>query len=1258
MMSSVSSHLLIKICFLFELTHSIIYVDRNTFIPLSNQTGKTWFTAFKLLQHALLLANDHDEIWIAHGIYTNNETSTPFVINNNYLRLYGGFLGNETHVNERYLYNVTTVLSGNNEHGVITMTNKNNCLLDGLVIENGSTFNYGGGFYTSYCNNITINNIDFNHNVATLGGGGFYTTDCDNIIINNIRFNHNTASDCGGGLCAKNSYNIIINNARFNDNAVYFSGGGLDTATSRNIIINNTSFNDNTAKFYGGGFHLWKCDNITINNTFFNDNTAQFGGGLHTQECDYINIISTHVYHNIAKSEGGGVWILRTRNIFINNTVINHNSANNGGGLYTESDWYIIINNTIFNNNTADVCGGGLYSDFTHYITINNTVFNENTANEHGGGLYNADRNDMSIINTYITHNTANKNGGGLYSVDATDIMINNILFNNNIAHYYGGALYTIVSHNMTINNTQFNDNTAKYYGGGLYIEDSTDMIINNVLFNNNTAKYYGGGLYIEDSTDMMINNIDVDYNTASAGAGLYTYNCNVVIINNTLFNYNVADYEGGGLYTHYSTTVVITKTQFVCNTAVQQGGGLYVHESVVSVANSVFKENAAVFVGGGGVSVVTRSLFVLESITSSLFVANHGQIGGAILITDRGSVKLCNKSSAQAINVIDSNFSKNVASIGAVVYVDSSCSSIIINTSNLFENHALNGGAVVLDITSDLSQIIQDTIFNSNMVTYNGGSIFIYQSKLEIKSCNMSYNRAGQHGGAIYMSSSYLAHNKLYLNNCDLNSNTAGNNGGAIFIEEAASVIFNSSIVKQNVADNSGGALYLYGECYIFDSVFSNNIASNEGGCGSVQNEALLHLYNTDFINCSCDGIGGALFSISNNIAMSFVSFESNAASGGGAVYFSKCPYLNNNNLWFQKNLATFGGGAAVINDEDCDVNWCKDCSYENNVAAYGNNISSLTADLINPLIEFDIPLKVHQQIKLNVSVVILDSYQQIMEDTDYTMVVSMQKGVSMTDVALNGVTDQTIKNGLANLSFWITPNENIRFKSIALNITLQLNIISPNYERNYTTNLLFHNTTYKTPEWLCMQCYILFSIIAILNMIIARMLLKNLYNTIIHHGISLYLSIILFGTCLLSLSLIVLIINNLTDVWCQIIIWIFHLSLVLIIGPLGAKVFYTWKCTFFSDDKFEGYDAMNLKLFTIIYIVTPLIICITYLTSRMWIQKSWSYWEVDEISGTNTQFCRYNDMYMVISGSIAILILLWMVQISLNIEDKKGEY
>eukprot|EP01084_Bolivina_argentea_P289820 497758_1 len=329
MMSSVSSHLLIKICFLFELTHSIIYVDRNTFIPLSNQTGKTWFTAFKLLQHALLLANDHDEIWIAHGIYTNNETSTPFVINNNYLRLYGGFLGNETHVNERYLYNVTTVLSGNNEHGVITMTNKNNCLLDGLVIENGSTFNYGGGFYTSYCNNITINNIDFNHNVATLGGGGFYTTDCDNIIINNVRFNHNTAHkyygwksvSYGGGLYTRNTNNLIIDNSYFNDNTVISIGGsgaGWYTEYSHHTIINNTHFNNNTADSSGAGLYTVSSNYITIINTHFNDNKAGWGGGgLSTVSSNYTTTNNIRFNGNTA-SVGGGWFTEHCNNITIN----------------------------------------------------------------------------------------------------------------------------------------------------------------------------------------------------------------------------------------------------------------------------------------------------------------------------------------------------------------------------------------------------------------------------------------------------------------------------------------------------------------------------------------------------------------------------------------------------------------------------------------------------------------------------------------------------------------------------------------------------------------------------------------------------------------------------------------------------------------------------------------------------------------------------------------------------------------------------
>eukprot|EP01084_Bolivina_argentea_P116693 207290_1 len=152
-MSSVSNTFsLLKITLIFQMTRSIIYVNSNITIPLSQQKGNSWSTSFKSLQNALSsVTSDGTEIWIAHGLYTNIKPNTPFTISNNYLRLYGGFIGNETNLNDRYLYNVTTVLTGNNLNTqMMNIISRTGCVLDSLSIENNSK----GAIYMSNSSNV------------------------------------------------------------------------------------------------------------------------------------------------------------------------------------------------------------------------------------------------------------------------------------------------------------------------------------------------------------------------------------------------------------------------------------------------------------------------------------------------------------------------------------------------------------------------------------------------------------------------------------------------------------------------------------------------------------------------------------------------------------------------------------------------------------------------------------------------------------------------------------------------------------------------------------------------------------------------------------------------------------------------------------------------------------------------------------------------------------------------------------------------
>ena len=58
--------------------------------------------------------------------------------------------------------------------------------------------------------------------------------------------------------------------------------------------------------------------------------------------------------------------------------------------------------------------------------------------------------------------------------------------------------------------------------------------------------------------------------------------------------------------------------------------------------------------------------------------------------------------------------------------------------------------------------------------------------------------------------------------------------------------------------------------------------------------------------------------------------------------------------------------------------MEWCTNCKYKDNKAAYGNNVSSPFHDLID--IYSNIPRKLHQKLPFNVNVSLYDEFNQSM--------------------------------------------------------------------------------------------------------------------------------------------------------------------------------------------------------------------------------------------------------------------------------------
>jgi hypothetical protein len=286
----------------------MITVTQNIFVDITKaaaptQNGASWATAYGNLQTALAASAAGGSIWVAKGTYKTTATTTRTIYFNipSDVRVYGGFVGNETTLSQRNAKTNVTILSG--EIGNINTPNDNsyhvvnldgsgaNTLLDGFTVMGGyanfdpsktvsapslppavpstTTIETGGGIVIQNAGMPTIINCTIINNAAVTGGGiqagdgsmpkiiackimanqatfgaGIYFQGGSNGNVSNTLLSGNR----GIGAVYNNSSNPMLMNCTIAGNGGY-NGGIFNTSsqpTITNTIIwgNATPFND------------------------------------------------------------------------------------------------------------------------------------------------------------------------------------------------------------------------------------------------------------------------------------------------------------------------------------------------------------------------------------------------------------------------------------------------------------------------------------------------------------------------------------------------------------------------------------------------------------------------------------------------------------------------------------------------------------------------------------------------------------------------------------------------------------------------------------------------------------------------------------------------------------------------------------------------------------------------------------------------------------------------------------------------------
>lgn len=250
----------------------VIHVASDTTAKV--QDGLSWGTALSDLQAAIELASvSKADVWIKAGTYRparKDDRIAAFTLYDG-VKLYGGFAGTETTLEQRPASGARTILAAKADKDGYryphVVYGADDTLLDGLTLRDGralgSTYNGKGGGLLAYHAGKTF----LPHDAAV----GFRMT------LKNCRFERNEALE-GGAIYAYGKANLTISDTVFEDNRAVYGGANVN----REGVVANCqacSFVGNGARQDGGATYEDYGSHVTYRESRFSSNRARHQGG-------------------------------------------------------------------------------------------------------------------------------------------------------------------------------------------------------------------------------------------------------------------------------------------------------------------------------------------------------------------------------------------------------------------------------------------------------------------------------------------------------------------------------------------------------------------------------------------------------------------------------------------------------------------------------------------------------------------------------------------------------------------------------------------------------------------------------------------------------------------------------------------------------------------------------------------------------------------------------------------------------------------
>ena len=473
----------------------------------------------------------------------------------------------------------------------------------------------------------------------------------------------------------------------------------------------------------------------------------------------------------------------------------NKRYVGDGGAIHVDRDYLKFVGESKSNKATLDARGLGRIFNVKQAtdITFKNIRFINGKYENEGSGIISF--GTVHIEDCEFTNNTGDSGTCIFLSQDANDSIIVNCTFTNNKALYgwdgwaEGAAIDSHVS-NTRILDCTFKNNFAVNSGGAVALRNGKNNIIRNCIFTSNTSPI-AGALYLKNTTAQITGSIFNLNHASDTRGGALAISDSSVVIDDSSFTSNSADY-GGAIYNFPGSDLSVKRSSFIKNNA--DNGGCVYSTGELSINNSSFTSNEC----NNGKSVIycTKP----SKITYSTFTSNSKDTDSYLLYLncDKNTISNnnfeSNQKAAYALNDNEISFNK----------FKNNKNGLILKNNNKIYSNTFSGNDIGIN-SSNNNKI------GSNDFSNNDNSLFL-NNKNNIWNNTFKNNKIG-----------------IVLNESNtISSNVFYNNSLALKCLKSNRILNNSFSYNENGARLAGSSNELFSNSFSYNTIGIHMIQSN----------------------------------------------------------------------------------------------------------------------------------------------------------------------------------------------------------------------------------------------------------------------------------------------------------------------------------------------------------------------------------------------------------------------------------------------